>query len=212
MPVQRLLILGATGGTGRHVVEQAIRQGVAATVLVGASAKVPPADGTVRVVVGDIRNDCADVRRAFANQDAVISTLGVGKSFKSNGLIAHAAPRIVAAMREHAVRRLVFTSAFGVGPTWQDAPFVPRIYIKTLLRDVYADKAAGEAAITSSGLDWTIVYPAGLTDGQATGAVRVGEHLPLSGFPRVSRADVAAVLLQQLDDARYVGKGILLAN
>jgi putative NADH-flavin reductase len=212
MPVRRVLVLGAAGGTGRHVVEQAVGMGLAVTALVRTSAKVPPAGRSVRVVTGDIRTDPAVVRGAFGSQDAVISALGVGQSFKSAGLIAQAAPLIVAAMREHGVRRLVFTSAFGVGPTWQDTPFIPRVFVKTLLRDVYADKAAGEEIIKNSGLDWTIVYPAGLTNGPRTGSVRVGERLKLSGFPRVSRADVAAVLLQQLTDPRFVGKGILVAD
>ena len=212
MPIRRLLVLGATGGTGRHVVEQAAAMGLEVTALVRTPDTLPPAGRSLRVVTGDIRDDSPAVRSAYAAQDAVISTLGVGRSFKSHGLIARAAPLIIAAMREHGVRRLVFTSAFGVGSTWQDTPLVPRLFVRSLLRDVYADKTAGEHAITTSGLDWTIVYPAGLTDGPRTAAVRVGERLKLTGFPNVSRADVAAVLLQQLDDRRFVGKGVLIAN
>lgn len=212
MPEKRILVLGATGGTGRHVVEQAVGMGLAVTALTRTPAAGSATDRSIRVVTGDIRTETPDVRRAFENQDAIISALGVGQSFKSAGLIAQAAPLIVAAMREHGVRRLIFTSAFGVGPTWQDTPFIPRLFIKTLLRDVYADKAAGEEVIKKSGLDWTIVHPAGLTDGPRTGAVRVGERLKLSGFPRVSRADVAAVLLRQLDEPAFVGKSILVAD
>jgi hypothetical protein len=96
----------------------------------------------------------------------------VGRSFKSGGLIARAAPVIVAAMRERGVRRLVFTSAFGVGATWEAVPVLPRLFIKTLLRDVDADKAAGERAIASSSLDWTVVYPAGLMNGPRTRTFR----------------------------------------
>jgi len=212
MAVRRVLVLGATGGTGRCVVEQAVAMGLEVTGLVRTPATLPVTSRSLRVVTGDIRTDSQMVRGAYAGQDAVISALGVGQSFKSAGLIAQAAPLIVAAMREQGVRRLVFTSAFGVGPTWQDTPLVPRLFVKTLLRDVYADKAAGEKIIKDSGLDWTIVYPAGLTNGRPTGAARIGERLRLSGFPRVSRADVAAVLLQQLDDPRFVGKGILVAD
>jgi uncharacterized protein YbjT (DUF2867 family) len=212
MPVQRILVLGATGGTGRHVVEQAARKGLDVTVLARTPDKVPATARSVRVVIGDVRIDSPAVREAYAARDAVVSTLGVGQSFKSRGLMAQAVPLIIAAMRGHGVRRLVFMSAFGVGPTWRDTPLVPRLFAKTLLRDVYADKAAGEQFIKDSGLDWTIVYPAGLTNGPRTGTARVGERLKLSGFPRVSRADVAAVMLQQLDDPTFVGKGILVAD
>jgi putative NADH-flavin reductase len=209
MPVARILVLGATGGVGRHVVEQAVERGLEVTALARSPANVPSG---ARVVTCDIQADPAALVEAFANQGAVVSALGVGKSFRPAGLIAQAAPLIVAAMREHGVQRLVFTSAFGVGNTWRDTPFVPRLFMRTLLREVYADKAAGEEVITRSGLDWTIVYPTRLTDGPRTGTVRVGERLELSGFPRVSRADVAAVLLGQLEDSRYTGKGILVSS
>lgn len=212
MPAKRVVVLGATGGTGRHVVKQAVALGLDVTALVRDPARASVTTRPIRILTGDVRADSGALRAAFENQDAVISALGVGQSFKSAGLIALAAPLIVAAMRESGVRRLVFTSAFGVGSTWQDTPFMPRLFVKTLLRDVYADKAAGDQAIRSSGLDWTIVYPAGLTDGPCTGSARVGERLALSGFPRVSRADVAQVLLQQLDDSRFIGKGILVAD
>ena len=212
MPVRRILVLGATGGTGRQVVEQAAAMGLEVTTLLRTPDKLAASSRSLRVVAGDVRTDSPTVRGAYAGQDAVISALGVGQSFKSGGLITHAAPKIIAAMREHGVRRLVFTSAFGVGPTWHDTPLVPRLFAKTLLRDVYADKAAGEQLIKDSGLDWTIVYPGGLTNGPRRGAARVGERLKLSGFPRVSRADVAAILLQQLDDLTFVGKGILVAD
>ena len=82
----------------------------------------------------------------------------------------------------------------------------------TLLRSIYADKEKGEASIISSSLDWTIVYPAGLTDGPPTGQVRVAEHLDLKGFPHVSRADVASVILRLLDDAGSFRKNLLIAD
>lgn len=210
--MRRVLVLGATGGTGRHVVQQAAATGLDLTLLVRSPAKLPETARSLRIVVGDVLTDSPVVRGAFAGQDAVISALGVGQSFKSGRLIARAAPLIIGAMREHGVRRLVFTSASGVGSTWQSTPFLPRLFVRTLLRDVYADKAAGEQAIKDSDLDWTIVYPVGLTDGRRKGTARVGERLKLAGFPRVSRADVAAVLLQQLDDPRFVGKGIVVAD
>ncbi len=212
MPTRRILVLGATGATGRQVIEQAAGLGLEVTALVRTPDKLPAIAGAVRVVIGDVRTDSPAVREAYAGQDAVVSALGAGQSFKPRGLMVQAVPLIIAAMREHGVRRLIFTSAFGVGPTWQDTPFLPRLFVKTLLRDVYADKTEGERFIKASGLDWTVVYPVGLTDGPRTGTARAGERLQLSGLPRVSRADVAAVLLQQLGDRRFVGKGILVAD
>ncbi len=211
-PGSRILVLGATGGTGRHLVAQAAAMGLEVTVVVRNPEKLPQLSPPPHVIMGDLLADLPLVRNAYAGQHAVISVLGVGQSFQSRGLIGRAAPLIVSAMQQQGVRRLIFTSAFGVGPTWQDTPFLPRLFARTLLRDVYADKAAGEEAIVHSGLDWTIVYPAGLTNGPRTGRVRVGERLALSGVPRISRADLAAVLLQQVGDPTFVRKGILVAS
>ena len=209
MASRNLLVLGATGGTGRSLVEQAVAAGFGVTVLVRDPDKVSP--GTVRVVTGDLVDDSAVLRAAVAGQDAVISTLGVGQSFKSGHLISQSVPVLVAAMREHGVHRLVFTSAFGVGATRRDTPLLPRLFIATLLRDIYKDKQAGEQAILTSDLDWTIVYPVGLTNGPRTGRYRVGERLSLRGFPRISRVDVAEFLLRQVEDRSYICKGVLIA-
>jgi hypothetical protein len=110
------------------------------------------------------------------------------------------------------VRRLIFTSAYGVGDTWRDVPLLPRTLMRLLFRDLYADKAAGEEHIRASGLDWTIVYTVTLTDGPRTGRYRAGERLALRGFPRVSRADVADFLVAQIEDRTYVRKGVLIGS
>jgi putative NADH-flavin reductase len=80
------------------------------------------------------------------------------------------------------------------------------------LHDLYADKELGERTLRRSPLDWTLVYPTMLTSGPRTGRSRAGERLALRGLPRISRADVAAFLLAQLDDRTYVRKGVLLSD
>lgn len=205
-------MLGATGGTGRLVVEQALAAGFEITVLVRTPGMLAPAARAARVLTGDVLADPSLLESAMSGQDAVISTLGVGRSFKSGGLISRAAPALVTALQKSKVKRLVFTSAFGVGATRRDTPLIPRIFMATLLRDVYTDKEAGEAAIMTSSLDWTIVYPTGLTDGPKTGRYRSGEHLALSAFPRIPRADVADFLVRQIDDAQFIGKGVLVSQ
>ena len=182
------------------------------TALVRDPDRVALTSDHLRVITGTVAEDDAALAGAMREQDVVISTLGVGKSFKPNGLIAESTPRIVRAMHDHGVRRLIFTSAFGVGDTFGDLPLVPRLFVRTLLRDVYRDKAAGEATLRASDLDWTVVYPAGLTDRPATGRYRVGEHLPLRGFPTIARADVAAFLLSQIEDTTYLRRGVLVCS
>jgi len=212
MAKKRVLVLGATGGTGRQVVEQALRLGHDLTALVRSPQRLTVAAERLRVLTGSVTDNDQGLAAAVRGQDAVISALGVGKSLKSSGLIARSVPGIVRAMESQGVRRLILTSAYGVGATWQDVPLLPRIVMRVLFRDLYADKAAGEEVLRRSGLDWTVVYPVTLTDGPRTDRYRDGERLALHGFPRVSRADVAAFLLSQLDDNTYLRKGVLISS
>lgn len=212
MAADRILVLGATGGTGRSLVEQAVVAGCDVTVAVRDPTRLPAsAAGAVRVVSGEFLNDASVLDDAMEGREVVISVLGVGQSLKPDGLIAHSAPVIVESMRRHGVRRLVFTSAFGVGATRRDTPLLPRVAIATFLRRVYADKEAGQRAILESDLDWTLVHPVGLTDGPRTGRYRSGERLALRGFPRIARADIAEFLLRQASDREYVHKSVLVA-
>jgi putative NADH-flavin reductase len=207
-----ILVLGATGGTGREVVSQALAGGHNVTALVRDHRRVQVVSDRLQVVQGDITGEGPTLSDVVLGQDAVISVLGVGRSFTPNGLMVQSASRVVSAMEKRGVQRLIHTSAFGVGPTLGDCPLVPRLFFHTLWRRVYHDKAMGDQCILNSRLEWTIVYPAGLTDGPKTGHYRSGEHLALRGFPNVSRADVADFLLSQISDRTYIRKGVLIAD
>ena len=206
-----MLVLGATGPTGHRVVSLALEQGYQVTVLVRRPERLTIQADRLRVLTGSVPDDPQALAVAVGGQEAVISALGVGQSLRSAGLIARSMLAIVSAMQSHGVRRLIVTSAYGVGDTLRDVPFVPRVLMRFLLQDLYTDKAAGEEVLRRSGLDWTLVYPVTLTNGPRTGQYRVGERLALRGFPRISRADVAAFLVSQLVDATYVKKGVLIS-
>jgi putative NADH-flavin reductase len=209
---KKVLIVGATGGTGRSLVEQALTAGHSVTAFVRNPEKVGRHHERLRVVAGDAASGAPSLSQAMRGQDAVISALGRGQSFKADSLIQRSVPHLLAAMQEHGVRRLVFTSALGVAETVQQIPLMMLVFARLLLRDIYADKAAGEALIRRSGLEWTIVHPAGLTNGPLTGTYRAGERLALRGFPTISRADTAHFLLSQLDDRSYIGKVVVIAT
>jgi putative NADH-flavin reductase len=212
MAGKRVLVLGATGGTGRQVVSQALLQGHVVTVLVRNPERLSTPPERLQVLQGSVTDDGPALAAAVRAQDVVISTLGVGNSLRSSGLMTRSVPAIVRAMESQGVRRLIFTSAYGVGATRGDVPALPRLLMWLLFRDLYADKEAGEAALRRSKLEWTIVYPVTLTNGARTGHYRVGERLDLHGFPRVPRADVADFMLRQVHDRTYVGKGVLISS
>jgi putative NADH-flavin reductase len=207
----KLCILGATGGTGKQIVSQALEAGHDVTVLVRDRARSGPDRPRLRVIVGDLQDSVA-LAEAMRGQDAVISALGRGSSFTSEHLIERAVPGLIAAMQAAGVKRLVFTSAIGVGDSIRDAPALPRLFARTLLRGIYADKIAGENLIRQSALEWTIVQPVQLTDGPLTRTYRSGERLALRGLPSISRADTAHFLLATVTDPTAIGKTLLVSN
>lgn len=211
---KRILVLGATGGTGKQVVTQAIEHGHDVTVFVRNPDRLVSKPNGVRVFVGDVTDSGSALAEAAHNQDAVISALGLGRSLKSNGLIARSVPAIARAMEAEGVRRLIFLSAYGVGATYKDTPVLPRILTRTLLKDMYDDKNAADEELRRVGnsIDWTIVYSVTLTNGPRTGRYRAGERLALRGLPKISRADVAEFMLKQVDDMTYLRKGVLLSS
>lgn len=210
-PPMKLFILGGTGGTGKQIVAQALAAGHEVTVLARDRAKCGPDQARLRVIVGDLENGAA-LADAMRGHDAVISALGRGYSLKSEHLIERTVPGVIAAMKAAGVRRLLFTSALGVGQSAADAPLMGRLFFSTLLRGIYADKLVGDQLIRQSGLDWTIVQPSQMTDGPLTRSYRSGEHLALSGMARISRADVAHFLLDAAGDTAAVGKTLLVSN
>ena len=207
----KLLILGATGKTGRQLATQALEKGHDVTVLARDRSKVGIQHERLRIAEGDVTNHAA-LGEAMGKQDAVISAIGRGMSFKSENLIERSVPAILVTMQTHGIRRLVFTSAMGVGDTYRDAPVMARLFFRTLLRGIYADKAIGERMIRDSALEWTIVQPVQLTDGPLTKNYRAAERLPLSGMPKISRADTAHFILDRLHDPSTIGKTLILAD
>ena len=206
----KLLVFGASGPTGGHIVAQALEQGHEVTALVRDPGKFAVSHPRLKIALGNAE-DAAAVAEAVRGQSAVLSALGRRKTLKSENLIANSMRCIIAAMERYGVLRLVLMSAFGVGESRRDAPLVPRILYRLMLSDIFADKLAGEKLLRESRLEWTIVYPVLLTDGPRTGDYRVGERLELSGMPKISRADVAEFMLKELYDAAYLKRVVAIS-
>lgn len=186
----KLLILGATGPTGRLVAERALECGDTVTVLVRRPDALGPLTSQVDVVVGDATSS-GDLAAAMAGQDAVISALGRGTSIRADDLFTDAATALIHASGYAQVTRVVWMSSFGVGQTYASANLMQKIMYRTFLRDIYANKDIAEQKIRASGLEWTLVYPTALTNGPARGDYRMGERLDMPLAARISRADVA---------------------
>lgn len=207
-----LVVFGASGGTGQEIIRQALDQGHEVTAFVRNPKKLQIKDSKFHIVEGDALKDQSAIAGAIAGRDAIICALGVGSSLKSAGLIAGSLAAIVPAAKRHDVRRLVLISAFGVGDSSRNAPFVPRLMYRLLLGDIYRDKKAGEDIVKASGLDWTIIHPVMLTDGPKTGTYLNGERLDLHGIPKISRAKVAHFALAQLTDKTFLRKTAVIST
>lgn len=207
-----LLVLGATGPTGLHIVTQALEQGHRVTAFVRNPAKLTLVHPALRVVKGSMPQDAQALAKALSGQDAVISALGLGNALRAHGLQKRSMQVLVPAMEQLGVRRLITVSANGVGDSHAHSPLLSRIMYRLLLSDLFADKNAGENIVRASKLEWTFAYPTQLTDGPRTGSYRTGERLELHGLPKISRADVADFVLRQLQDRAWLNKRPVISN
>ncbi|KEQ53575.1 NAD(P)-dependent oxidoreductase [Sphingobium chlorophenolicum] len=207
----KILVLGGTGPTGRHVIDLCLRNGDSVTALVRDPERIGHLSDRIAIVQGDATS-MQNVARAMQGQDAVISTLGRGNSLAADRLFSRAAAAVTGAAGQAHVSRLVWMSSFGVGESFGAASFVQKFLFRTLLRRIYADKAVADAAIRASGLDWTLVYPVALTNGGAKGAYRVADRIEMKGLPSISRADVAAFMHQAVHDSGWIGRDAVIAD
>lgn len=192
-----LLVLGATGGTGRQIVSQALARGMRVRALVRSPerANLPGAE----LVVGDARDEAA-LRQALRGADAVVSALGTPVSpFRAVTLLSAATRALVSAMAAENVRRLVCITGIGAGDSaGHGGVLFDRVIRPALLRHVYADKDRQEAVIRASGLDWVLVRPLVLNDKPPRGHVRATTDLSGLHGGTIARADVASFVLDQV--------------
>jgi putative NADH-flavin reductase len=207
----KLLVLGATGPTGRFVIDRAMDRGDTVTVLARRPEALNEIAEPVNVIVGDATSS-GDVAKAAAGQDAVISALGRGTSVRADNLFTRAAQAVVEAAQETGVSRLVWLSSFGVGETFATAHAVQKIMYRTFLRNIYANKKASEETIRSSGLEWTLVYPTALTNGPARGVYRVDDRLEMRPFARISRADVAEFMHEAAHSREWIQRDAVITD
>ena len=152
-----------------------------------------------RIVQGDAR-DAELLESAIAGQHVVIDTIGTRKPFLRTTLETDVAGYLIASMRRHTIRRIIAVSSIGVGDSIVNVPFLYRVLMPTFFRGAMPDKDGMERVLRQSGLDWTIVRPAGLTDGPLTGSVELVTPASHRQVRRIARADVANFILNHLED------------
>lgn len=202
---ERILIIGATGGTGRELVAQALERGLSVTTLVRNPAKLQIEHPRLRVVQGDVL-DFASVETALHGQQAVVSALGHKQLFRPTRILSEGTANLLRAMQKHGVARFVCETSLGIGDSaGRMGLYYTFFVIPIILPFYYLDKTRQERLIATSAADWVIVRPGALTDGPRRGDVRHGHDVgSFLTTCRISRADVAAFMLEQLESDRYL--------
>ncbi|WP_210506344.1 NAD(P)-dependent oxidoreductase [Naasia sp. SYSU D00057] len=199
-----IALFGATGKTGRRVLDRALRAGHDVRALVRDPANLDVASPRLTVIGGDVLDPRA-VAETVAGADAVLSLFGQVKGSPAT-LQADGTRNIVAAMRHSGVRRLVTLSGGGLRAP-QDRPKLPdrimRLLLKALSGHVLADAEQHLRVLQSSGLDWTVVRAPRLVEVPGRGRYRVG-WAGVNASTRISRDDLADFLLTQIEDRSFV--------
>ncbi len=206
-----ILILGASGRTGRKLLNEALKRGYRVSVLVGHKSSLKTYDGQVDVHEGTPLNKFT-LANAMNGCEAILSTLNISrisaspwaKLRTSKDFLSSSMEIILELAREKCIGRIIITTAWGVAETKKDVPFWFRWLInKSNLRYPYRDHERQEELLKQSGINWTVVRPAGQVDSEKEKQVQVTlNNSPKPSF-RISRKNVALFMLNVLENNLY---------
>jgi putative NADH-flavin reductase len=207
----KILVLGATGGTGRQLVALALEKGHAVTAFARNPNGLALQHERLRKVRGDVTQP-ESIAGAVAGQDAVVSVVGPRPGVAPGTLISDTVHHAIGAMRAHGVRRFAFESGLIAGQV-RGMTFPRRIGVaifRQLNRALYEDKVKAEAELRATDLDWVIVRPPGFGELVARGAYRLGEDLD-GKLTKMSATDVAAAMLDAATESKWIRKALELS-
>jgi putative NADH-flavin reductase len=210
----RVAIFGASGATGQLLTERTLAAGHEVVALLR-TPETFPFRTRVHIVQGNVFDPIA-IANTLRGVDAVLSALGA-RSLKKEDILERAIPLIVTAMHQAGIRRIIALGSAGALPDSLDKQpawrrwIVQNIVYNTFLKNPVASQISQYKTLSTSGLDWTMVMPPMLTNGPARSHYRVdGQALPRNGS-RISRADVADFMMQQLVSEEWKQKGVYLS-
>jgi putative NADH-flavin reductase len=208
---KKIIVFGASGITGSHIVTQALEQDYFVTAFVRNTAKIKIQHSNLHIVQGDVMN-IETVASAILEQDAVICCIGTAP-FKNGTIRSDATENILAAMEKTGVKRFICQTSLGVGDSkvsFKLLPIFVRIFIVPfLIQKALEDHERQEKYIKTSNTDWTILRPAGLYNTALTKKYRHGFSYDDKTITlKISRADVAHFILQEVESSAYLHKKV----
>jgi len=200
-----VLVLGADGRVGRHLIRLGLERGIEMRGQVRPNSPPSPnataADPRDPVALAGLLKGCR----------AALYVLG----YRGRGHVtffSETTAALIAAMQQSGVQRLIAVTGVGAGETrghgglWYDKVIFP-----LFTRDLYADKERQEAMIRSSGLDWTVVRPAPFSRRSGKGRMRALTQVgPADVLRRIRTEDVASFMLDELETARFPGQTVFI--
>ena len=210
----KITVFGATGSTGKNVVELALAQGNEVNAFVRNPEKMGIQNDKLTVTQGDVTN-AQEVENAVKTADGIVVTLGASPDMQADIVMEKGTKNIMNAMKKHGVKRIIVQSSYAMSGSAEGVSFLKEMGMGdeqiAMVQPVLDDKAKQEEAIRDSGLEYTIVRPLMLNDEPKKGEYRVGEVLEIKVGDAISRADVADFMLKELTENKFVGKTVTLA-
>lgn len=210
----KIVIVGAAGNVGSRTVDEALKAGHEVVAYVRRPEAVAARSG-LTIAEGDAADVAALAALAAASQGADVMIVSITGPMKDASFMQRTLPSVIEGARQAGVKRLVLVSAFGAGDTAEKASGFARLVYRTVFGKFFADKAAADALLTGSGLDYTIVYPVNLKDAPALPNAIVkplAEVRRVPGLPTLPFGNVAQALVHIAEDASLSGARVLVTT
>lgn len=202
----RIAVIGASAGVGLEVVKLALQRGHEVTSL-SRHLEPLPDDAHLHKIKGSSSNE-NDLRLAVHGVEAILVTLGTGKSTKATSLFSDSA-RILLKVLQESERQplLIVLTGFGAGKSGDYNSLTMKVFFYLFLKEIYADKSEMERMISNGYPSYEIVRPGMLTNGRLTGRYTVQNDLTKGMKVRsISRMDVADFMVRQAEHPTHIGK------
>ncbi|HKM59985.1 MAG TPA: SDR family oxidoreductase [Candidatus Bathyarchaeia archaeon] len=209
----KIVVFGASGGTGKQLVEQALVAGYEVVVYVRNPSKLNVSHEHLTVIQGEL-SDAALIETAVKGTGAVLSALGPRGGSKNKPL-TQGMRNIIAAMKNQGVRRLIMTSTLSAKDSKDKPDFRTKAMVnlvKTTMHAAYEDIVSVAETVRASDLEWTIVRLAILNNKPKSGKVKVGYVGTGEVGTQISRADIADFMLKQIEDTKYLREAPAISN
>ena len=209
----KIAVFGATGDTGRQIVEQALSLDYEVVAFARNPTKLNISNEHLTVIQGEL-SDEASIETALKGADAVLSALGPRGGSK-NMPLNHGMQNIIAAMKSQGIRRLIMTSTLSAKDSKDKPDFKTKAMVnlvKTTMHAAYEDIVNVAETVRASDLDWTIVRLAILNNKPKSGKVKAGYVGTGEVATQISRADIADFMLKQITDMKYLHEAPAISN